>query len=73
MHGNVWEWVWDGDGAYPQEPVIDPLGPQEADTRVRRGGSWSSPSQFCRSAFRFGNDPTFRSNGLGFRIARTAP
>lgn len=72
MHGNAWEWVWDYGGDYIEAPQTDPLGPMFGDSRVRRGGSWSSPSQFCRSAFRFANDPTFRANGLGFRLVRSA-
>ena len=73
MSGNAYEWVWDLEGDYPEGSVTDPLGPVDGDRRMRRGGSWSSPSQFCRSAFRFGNDPAFKSDGLGFRIARTIP
>ncbi len=71
MSGNVWEWVHDVGGDYAQEAVVDPVGAEQGESRMRRGGSWSSPSQFCRSAFRFANAATFRSNGLGLRIART--
>jgi formylglycine-generating enzyme required for sulfatase activity len=37
--------------------------------RVRRGGSWPFDPQFCRSSYRFGDDPGSRWNNLGFRPA----
>lgn len=36
--------------------------------RVIRGGGWSRTGQFCRSANRNGDVPTFRRIILGFRI-----
>ena len=43
MHGNVWEWCWDGYDAkyYAESPVADPPGPSRAAARVIRGGCWS--------------------------------
>jgi cysteine-rich repeat protein len=71
MHGGVYEWVWDWDAPLPISLQIDPLGPTGGEARVRRGGAWNSPSQFCRSAFRFGNEPSMRREGVGLRVART--
>jgi formylglycine-generating enzyme required for sulfatase activity len=74
MHGNVWEWCWDGSEAdyYKKSPAAaaDPLGPLQAAGRVYRGGSWVSSPRGCRSASRYGYTPGFRINDLGIRIAR---
>jgi formylglycine-generating enzyme required for sulfatase activity len=71
MHGNVWEWCWDGyDRAYyKQSPAVDPPGPGPAAHRVFRGGSWHVASQRARSAYRAGARRS-RGNSLGFRLAR---
>ena len=57
MHGNVHEWC-------------ENLYSEARSERVVRGGSWSSPSYLCRSAFRNGEPPIFGGNpvGLGFRV-----
>jgi formylglycine-generating enzyme required for sulfatase activity len=71
MHGNVWEWCWDGyDAAYYQKsPAVDPRGPDPASDRVLRGGGWSYVPRFARSAYRNRNVPGHRSDYLGFRLA----
>jgi len=56
-HGNVWEWCLDSvrssyeDGPYDGSAWEDPQAPKELRKRSR-GGSWSMPPGFCRSAFR---------------------
>ncbi len=70
MHGNVWEWVWDGKTGYTTARMDDPMGSVEAASRVSRGGSWDYDGRFCRSALRFGNDPSDRDSDVGFRVAR---
>jgi formylglycine-generating enzyme required for sulfatase activity len=73
MHGNVEEWCWDGyeaDYYSKTPPAADPLGPSQAAARVNRGGCWRLSPQRCRSAFRAGNAPGYRSTLLGFRVAR---
>jgi formylglycine-generating enzyme required for sulfatase activity len=57
MHGNVWQWC---------EDLFAPKG----SGRVSRGGSWGSFGIYCRAADRNGYAPTYRSNDLGFRLAR---
>ena len=69
MHGNVWEWCGDGYGVYASGAVTDPQGPSRASDRVLRGGGWNITAWLCRSAFRYGYDPSYRFNGLGFRLA----
>jgi formylglycine-generating enzyme required for sulfatase activity len=70
MHGNVGEWCADWFGYYPGGSVTDPRGPgsSSGSYRVRRGGSWGSAADNCRSAIRWGT-PDVRLNYVGFRVA----
>jgi formylglycine-generating enzyme required for sulfatase activity len=72
MHGNVWEWCWDGYDAdyYKQLQADDPQGPPQAARRVIRGGSWEHDPRSCWSANRYGDTPVNRGIYLGFRVAR---
>jgi formylglycine-generating enzyme required for sulfatase activity len=72
MHGNVWEWVWDGYEAdyYLRTPESDPPGPSQAADRVFRGGSWGNTAEGCRSANRSSITPGSRNGSVGFRVAR---
>lgn len=75
MHGNVWEWVLDcwqqgyppggGKGGDAGIAAAD-----RCDTRVLRGGSWSSSPRSLRAADRFWFHPTFRIDNVGFRVLR---
>ncbi len=71
MHGNVWEWCWDWQGAgyYDQSPADDPTGPARGSNRIFRGGSWYGPPRDCRSAFGEALVPGWRWGNLGFRLA----
>jgi formylglycine-generating enzyme required for sulfatase activity len=73
VHGNVWEWVsdWYGVDSYATGPTTDPTGPATGTSRVLRGGSWGSVAIDARSAFRVISTPSYRSSGIGFRLART--
>ena len=71
MHGNVYEWVQDWYGDYPDGSVTDPVGPQSGSRRVIRGGCWRVSARFCRSANRLWFNPGNRDNNVGFRLART--
>ncbi len=70
MHGNLWEWVRDWSGPYDSAASLDPTGAVDGVTRVVRGGSFVSPPDVLRSAFRFDDRPVFRSLVRGFRCVR---
>jgi formylglycine-generating enzyme required for sulfatase activity len=73
MHGNVWEWCAHRYVPYPNEEVTNPTGPTEGPSRVFRGGDWNSIGGTVRAAIRNGYVPGYRSEGLGFRLARSLP
>ncbi len=68
MHGNVWEWCLDGYSDYTPGPKIDPFVPPDTTHRVLRGGSFSTSSAPCRSAFRNNNVPSNGNNDRGLRV-----
>ncbi|MFM2096585.1 MAG: hypothetical protein RIS70_3709 [Planctomycetota bacterium] len=74
MHGNVWEWCQDLYGPYSDRIGEDSESRESKEKRpgesrrVLRGGSWTSPAKFCRSATRDRNQPTYRKDNLGFRV-----
>ena len=72
MHGNVWEWVQDGDGNYTSGTAMDPAGPSSGSFRMYRGGSWHGTARLCRSAHRRGGALDYRDDDLGFRLLRVA-
>ncbi len=73
MLGNVWEWTQDCyHGNYSGAPNHSIAGQETSDcSRVLRGGSWNYDSWGVRAAFRGRNDTGLRSDGIGFRVART--
>jgi formylglycine-generating enzyme required for sulfatase activity len=80
MHGNVAEWcqdVFDKD-FYKASPDRNPRGPADGKEYVLRGGSWKSPADAARSAYRLGETPGFSDaclarDAIGFRCVRAAP
>ena len=70
MHGNVWEWCWDGFADYKDSHEADPTGLDGALNRVHRGGGWFHFARDARSACRNWLEPDIPSYYLGFRVAR---
>ena len=73
MHGNVWEWVWDGYRAdYEQLDSVDPVHHVGAgEHRVMRGGGWTDLARNVRSARRSRNQPTIGFDNYGLRPVRS--
>ncbi len=69
MHGNVWEWCFDGLRTYEDAEAVDPLGAVGDGPRARRGGSWFFDARGARSAYRDGNARGRRFDSYGFRLA----
>jgi formylglycine-generating enzyme required for sulfatase activity len=55
MSGNVWEWT----NSTHDPAWID---------RVLRGGGWSNNAANCTVTYRGAGDPTYRGDGVGFRL-----
>ncbi len=82
MHGNLWEWVWDWYGPYPEGAQLDPRGPANANasimddihTRARllRGGSYRSKGEQLRCAHRGWFRPSYQGSNYGLRVVRSS-
>jgi serine/threonine protein kinase len=67
MAGNVWQWCADGKQPYAAEARTDPVGPDNNNARLLRGGSWLARAAECRSAARYSRAASNRYY-LGFRV-----
>ena len=72
MHGNIWEWVYDWKEEYTAEAKTDPIAVfVKGPYRATRGGSWINRASRLNSAERSYGTPNYRTNLLGFRVARS--
>jgi formylglycine-generating enzyme required for sulfatase activity len=73
MLGNVWQWVedcWTED--YKGAPIDgSSVVSGNCNTRVFRGGAWSSHPRSIRSAYRIGDPHDLRTSDSGLRVAIT--
>jgi formylglycine-generating enzyme required for sulfatase activity len=65
MHGNVYEWCWDGYAPYGSSDWVP-------NRRIVRGGGWYSAPQYLRSANRVRMTPYTKASYVGFRVVRNA-
>ena len=72
LAGNVWEWCFDRYASrwYERSEQLRPVGPDDGEKRVLRGGSWIDFASCLRSAFRGNAEPATRAKHIGFRCVR---
>ena len=73
MSGNVIEWTQDlyAPDYYTVDGRTDPAGPEEGEGRSVRGGGWQYSASGLRVSYRNTIAQDYRSNFIGFRVART--
>ncbi len=83
MAGNVWQWTsdWYSPSYYEESPCDNPMGPQEGDVRVLRGGAWYYSLDALSVTYRNTWAPTFTFlgsyfgdyRGFGVRCVKPSP
>ncbi|HEY3309027.1 MAG TPA: formylglycine-generating enzyme family protein [Desulfuromonadaceae bacterium] len=72
MSGNVWEWVQDYWGDYPDIRQQDPTGPKWSTNSMRRGGSWQYGPDQARAVWRSSGYTDDHALDIGFRLVLPA-
>ncbi|MEL7224189.1 MAG: formylglycine-generating enzyme family protein, partial [Cyanobacteria bacterium J06576_12] len=73
MHGNVWEWCFDGwHDTYIGAPTDGRVWEPSGKGKVLRGGSWTFNPSTCRSAERNKDKLDRRYSNIGFRVMTIA-
>lgn len=74
MVGNLFEWCYDFDAAYPTAEDVDPVGAATGTARVAKGGSFRNDiTGHMRIKYHYKWAPASTHYEVGFRGARTAP
>lgn len=73
MHGNVEEWCHDWYGPYVSDEQTDPVGYEDGEFKVTRGGSHNTELVYLRSANRSGTLPEDKHWLIGFRVVQGEP
>ncbi|MBI5688053.1 MAG: SUMF1/EgtB/PvdO family nonheme iron enzyme [Verrucomicrobia bacterium] len=61
MHGLLWQWTLDQLQPYTKDAQTDPwVKPTKPYPHATRGGSWQNEADRCRSAARYGSDPSWK-------------
>jgi formylglycine-generating enzyme required for sulfatase activity len=70
--GNVMEWVGDyWASEFEESELVDPFGPEFADERTIKGGSWNERAPRLRAGARLSGLPRLRTPFIGFRLAQS--
>lgn len=74
LSGNTWEWVsdWYAEDYYRISRAENPLGPDDGESRVLRGGSWEYDWKHLRAANRRHNGPSVSMHDYSFRCVLDA-
>lgn len=67
LAGNVREWVADWFGYFTEEPQVNPLGPDEGENHIPKGGCWLDTPENLRGSNRGQNTPDYTRHKVGFR------
>jgi formylglycine-generating enzyme required for sulfatase activity len=73
MTGNVEEWCWDKENDFPSGSYNDPVGSENGNGRIIKGGDWNSFPPSCKNDCRMSYNPYARYNTIGFRVVRRNP
>ena len=71
MSGNVFDWCWDWNGAWPTTTQTDYRGPVSGAARVSRGGNSGTSAGFLQVGFRYSIGSSSAGTGIGFRPVRS--